>query len=51
MRRVKLTVAYDGAAYAGWQVQPGETTIQSVMEGALARILQEPVKLRAAGRT
>ncbi|MBE0603519.1 MAG: tRNA pseudouridine(38-40) synthase TruA [Deltaproteobacteria bacterium] len=51
MRRVKLTVAYDGAAYAGWQVQPGETTIQSVMEGALARILQEPVRLRAAGRT
>ena len=51
MRRVKLTVAYDGAAYAGWQVQPDATTIQSVMEGALARILQEPVRLRAAGRT
>ncbi len=51
MRRVKLAVAYDGTAYAGWQVQPGETTIQSVMEGALARILQEPVRLRAAGRT
>jgi tRNA pseudouridine38-40 synthase len=51
MRRVKLTVAYDGTAYAGWQVQPNGTTIQSVMEGALARILQEPVRLRAAGRT
>ena len=50
-RRVKLTVAYDGTAYAGWQMQPNGTTVQSVMEGALARILQEPVRLRAAGRT
>lgn len=51
MRRVKLTVAYDGTAYAGWQVQPGAATVQSVMEEALARVLQEPVRLRAAGRT
>jgi len=50
-RRVKLTVAYDGTAYAGWQVQPNGTTIQEVMEGAFSRILQEPVRLRAAGRT
>jgi tRNA pseudouridine38-40 synthase len=50
-RRIKLAVAYDGTAYAGWQVQPNGTTVQSVMEGALARILQEPVRLRAAGRT
>ncbi|MFZ2225136.1 MAG: tRNA pseudouridine(38-40) synthase TruA [Candidatus Deferrimicrobium sp.] len=51
MRRIKLTVAYDGTAYAGWQVQPNGTTIQAVMEGAFSRILQEPVRLRAAGRT
>ena len=50
-RRVKLTVAYDGTAYAGWQVQPNGTTIQEVMEGVFSRILQEPVRLRAAGRT
>ena len=50
-RRVKLTVAYDGTAYAGWQMQPNGTSVQSVMEDALARILQEPVRLRAAGRT
>ena len=50
-RRVKLAVAYDGTAYAGWQLQPNAATVQSVMEGALARILQEPVRLRAAGRT
>jgi len=51
VRRVKLTVAYDGTAYAGWQVQPNGPTIQAKMEEALARILQEPVRLRAAGRT
>ena len=50
-RRVKLTVAYDGTAYAGWQMQPNGTSVQSVMETALARVLQEPVRLRAAGRT
>jgi tRNA pseudouridine38-40 synthase len=50
-RRVKLSVAYDGTAYAGWQVQPNGPTVQSAMEEALARILQEPVRLRAAGRT
>jgi tRNA pseudouridine38-40 synthase len=50
-RQVKLTVAYDGTAYAGWQVQPNGPTVQSAMEEALARILQEPVRLRAAGRT
>jgi len=51
MRRVKLTVAYDGTAYAGWQTQPNGPTIQSVMEQALGRILHEPIRLRAAGRT
>jgi tRNA pseudouridine38-40 synthase len=50
-RRVKLTVAYDGTAYSGWQIQPNGPTVQSAMEEALARILQEPVRLRAAGRT
>jgi len=51
VRRVKLTVAYDGTAYVGWQMQPNGTTVQSVMENVLARILREPVRLRAAGRT
>ena len=50
-RRVKLTVAYDGTAYAGWQVQPNGPTIQATMEEVLTRILQEPVRVRAAGRT
>lgn len=51
MRRVKLVVAYDGTAYQGFQVQPNGPTVQSVMEAALGKILDEPVRLRAAGRT
>jgi tRNA pseudouridine38-40 synthase len=51
MRRVKLTLTYDGTAHRGFQVQPNGPTIQSVTEEALSRLLQEPVRLRAAGRT
>jgi tRNA pseudouridine38-40 synthase len=51
VQRVKLVVAYDGTAYAGWQIQPNGPTVQAAMEEALARILQEPVRVRAAGRT
>ena len=51
VRRVKLTVAYDGTAYAGWQIQPNGPTVQATLEEVLARILQEPVRVRAAGRT
>ncbi len=51
MRRVKLTIAYDGTAYNGFQLQPNGVTVQSVIEGALGRLLQEQVRVRAAGRT
>lgn len=51
MRCVKLTIAYDGTAYQGFQRQPDRVTVQSVAEDALGRILQEKIRLRAAGRT
>jgi tRNA pseudouridine38-40 synthase len=50
-RRVRLAVAYDGTAYAGWQIQPNGPTIQAALEEVLARILQGPVRVRGAGRT
>ena len=50
-RTVKLTVAYDGAAYAGWQTQPDLPTVQAVLEAALSKLLGEAVRVRAAGRT
>jgi tRNA pseudouridine38-40 synthase len=48
---VRLLVAYDGTDFAGYQVQPGERTVQGVLQDALARITQAPVELRVAGRT
>jgi len=54
MRRavtIKMTLAYVGTRYAGWQVQPGRPTIQGVLEDRLARLLQEPITLFGAGRT
>lgn len=51
MRNIKLIIEYDGAAYAGWQLQPNGITIQEVMEEALAAMLREPTRLHASGRT
>ena len=49
--QLRLTVEYEGAAYQGWQVQPGGPTVQEVLERALATALREPVRVRGAGRT
>ena len=51
MRNIKLIIEYDGTAYAGWQVQANGLTVQQVMEEALERLLTEPTKLHASGRT
>ncbi|OYV89059.1 MAG: tRNA pseudouridine(38-40) synthase TruA [Planctomycetia bacterium 21-64-5] len=51
MRTIKLTLAYDGTAYAGWQVQPGQRTLQETLEAALATITGETIRVTASGRT
>jgi tRNA pseudouridine38-40 synthase len=51
MRRLKLTLEYDGTAYHGWQVQPGLVTIQGVLESCLGRLAGIAVPVRGAGRT
>lgn len=51
MVKVKLTIAYDGTDFAGWQRQLNRPTIQAVVEEALARMLGEQVVLHGAGRT
>jgi tRNA pseudouridine38-40 synthase len=48
---VRLTIAYDGAPFAGWAAQPGLRTVQGEVEAALERILGERVALSVAGRT
>ncbi len=50
-RWLKLTVAYDGTAYAGWQIQPTEPTVQAVVEAAWHEITRESIRVMAAGRT
>lgn len=51
MRTFKLTLAYDGTAYAGWQVQSGHRTVQEVLETTLAKITGERVRIVGSGRT
>ncbi len=47
----RMTLAYDGTDYCGWQVQPGVLTIQGVLEAALQRIVGLPVRVIGSGRT
>lgn len=53
MRTLKLTVAYDGTAYVGWQRQPNGTSIQQLIEDALApfRPDLDPPTVTGASRT
>ncbi|MFN8058712.1 MAG: tRNA pseudouridine(38-40) synthase TruA [Vicinamibacterales bacterium] len=51
MRTVKLTLAYDGTDYVGWQRQAEGESIQGVLERACGQVLQEPVSVAGAGRT
>ena len=47
----KMTLAYDGGAYCGWQVQSQQRTVQETIETALAEIVGAPVRVIASGRT
>ena len=57
VRTLKLTVAYDGTDFSGWQVQaagrdrPAQRTIQGTIEAAIHTIVQERVHVRGSGRT
>ncbi len=50
-KRVRLTVAYDGTAYHGWQVQPGVVTIESKLNECLSELLKEEIQVIGASRT
>ena len=47
----RLDLAYEGTAFRGWARQPGQRTVQEVLEDALAVVLRERVRLSVAGRT
>jgi tRNA pseudouridine38-40 synthase len=51
MRNLKLTIAYDGTDFAGWQVQPEAATVQGTLSSAIGRITGEKVLPQGSGRT
>ena len=51
MPTYKLILEYDGTAYAGWQQQPDQPTIQESVEQVLQSVTQSPVSVIGAGRT
>ena len=50
-RTLQLVVQYDGEAFAGWQRQPAQRTVQGVLEDALTRLTQNHISVIGAGRT
>ncbi|MBW7989101.1 MAG: tRNA pseudouridine(38-40) synthase TruA [Planctomycetes bacterium] len=51
VRNIKLTIAYDGTEYHGWQIQPGLRTIQGVITEAIQDLLGSEIRLFGASRT
>jgi tRNA pseudouridine38-40 synthase len=51
MRNLKLTVAYDGTDFYGWQIQPDAATVQGTLSSAIGRITGEKVLTQGSGRT
>lgn len=51
MKRIMLTVAYDGTNYNGWQVQPNGVTIEGQLNKALSELLKEEITVIGASRT
>jgi tRNA pseudouridine38-40 synthase len=47
----KLTIAYRGTDFAGWQIQPGKRTVQQSIEDALEKIWGKKISLQGSGRT
>ena len=51
MRTLRLTIAYEGTDFSGWQWQPDRRTVQGVIEAAVKRVTGESLRVVASGRT
>ncbi len=51
MGHIKLTVAYDGTNYHGWQLQPGKATVEGELNKAISQLVGEQVCVTGASRT
>lgn len=49
--RLKLTIAYDGRPYSGWQSQAGGNTVQDFVQTAMSEVAKQPLRLHGSGRT
>ena len=49
--RLKLTIAYDGRPYNGWQSQACGNTVQDLLHTALAEVAKQPLRIHGSGRT
>lgn len=49
--RLKLTIAYDGRPYNGWQSQACGNTVQDIIQTALEEVAKQPLRIHGAGRT
>ncbi len=50
-RNIRIELAYDGAAYSGWQIQPRHATVQGELNSALSKLFKERIRSNGAGRT
>jgi len=51
MRNIKITIAYDGTEFSGWQAQPGQSTVQGALVDVLEKLTQTRLTVYGAGRT
>jgi len=49
--KLKLTIAYDGRPFSGWQSQPNANTVQDIIEAALEEVAKQPIRIHGSGRT
>src|SRR5437016_13793441 len=51
MRNLKLTLAYDGTEFHGWQIQPQLRTVQGELQQALQKLFNHGINVTGSGRT
>lgn len=51
MKKIRLTLQYDGTHYSGWQIQKNDRTIQGLLEDAIFSVTDERSRVTGAGRT
>ncbi|HSL93631.1 MAG TPA: tRNA pseudouridine(38-40) synthase TruA [Bacillota bacterium] len=48
---IRLVIEYDGSSFCGWQIQPGQRSVQGLLQSAIQQVTGEEIKLHGSGRT